>query len=191
MRGNPETFEAQEEEMMVKKVLIATDGSSHAGKAVQFGSDIAAKYGAEVVLVHVLLRDHLSENLRHMAEVEYQLAEGGKPLYEAIAAIPNARFPVANLVPKDAQTPERVLQAVAEHILAAAERTASEHGVSKISKQIEDGNPASRILEVASDVNADMIVIGSRGLSDMKALLLGSVSHKLSNMASVTCVTVR
>jgi nucleotide-binding universal stress UspA family protein len=191
MRGNLETFEAQEEEMMVKKVLIATDGSSHANKAIQFGSDIAAKYGAEVVLVHVLLRDHLSENLRHMAEVEYQVAEGGKPLYESIAAIPNARFPAANLVPKDAQTPERALQAVAEQILAAAERTAREHGVSKVSKQIEDGNPASRILEVANDVNADMIVTGARGLSDLKTLLLGSVSHKLSNMALVTCVTVR
>jgi nucleotide-binding universal stress UspA family protein len=191
MRDNPETFETQEEEMMAKIILIATDGSSHANKAVQFGSDIAAKYGAEVVLVHVLLRDHLSENLRHMAEVEYQVAEGRMPLYEAIAAIPDARFPAANLVPKDAQTPERALQAVAEQILTAAERTAREHGVSKISKQVEDGNPASRILEVAKDVNADMIITGARGLSDLKALLLGSVSHKLSNMASVTCVTVR
>ena len=177
--------------MMAKTILIATDGSSHANKAVQVGSDIAAKYGAEVVLVHVLLRDHLSENLRQMAEVEYQVAEGGMPLYEAIATIPDARFPMANLVPKDAQTPERVLQAVAEQVLAAAERTAREHGVSKISKQVEDGNPASRILEVAKDVNADMIITGARGLSDLKALLLGSVSHKLSNMAPVTCVTVR
>jgi nucleotide-binding universal stress UspA family protein len=75
MRDNPETFETQEEEMMAKTILIATDGSSHANKAVQVGSDIAAKYGAEVVLVHVLLRDHLSENLRQMAEVEYQVAE--------------------------------------------------------------------------------------------------------------------
>jgi nucleotide-binding universal stress UspA family protein len=171
MRDNPETFETQKEEMMAKTILIATDGSSHANKAVQVGSDIAAKYGAEVVLVHVLLRDHLSENLRQMAEVEYQVAEG--------------------LVPKDAQTPERVLQAVAEQVLAAAERTAREHGVSKISKQVEDGNPASRILEVAKDVNADMIITGARGLSDLKALLLGSVSHKLSNMSPVTCVTVR
>jgi len=177
--------------MEINKVLIATDGSSHANKAVQFGSDIAAKYGAEVVLVHVLLRDHLSENLRHMAEVEYQIAEGGKPLYEAIAAIPEARFPAAGLMPKDAQTAERALEAIAEHILTAAERIASERGVSKITRQIEDGNPASRILDVAEDVNADMIVMGSRGFSDLKGLLLGSISHKLSNMASMTCVTVR
>ncbi len=63
---------------MLKKVLIATDGSDHGTKAVAFGSDIAAKYEAEVVLVHVLLRDELSENLRHMAEVEHLTAEGGQ-----------------------------------------------------------------------------------------------------------------
>ena len=191
MWGNLETFEAQEGEMMVKKILIATDGSSHANKAVQFGSDIAAKYGAEVVLLHVLLRDHLSDSLRHMAEIEYQTAEGGKPLQEAIAAIPEGRFPTASLLPKDAQSPERVLHAVAEQVLSAAERTATEHGVAKISKQIEDGNAASRILEVAENVKADMIFSGARGLSDMKALMVGSVSHKLANMASVTCVMVR
>jgi nucleotide-binding universal stress UspA family protein len=175
----------------MKKVLIATDGSASATKAVAFGADLAAKYGAEVVLVHVLLRDHLSDNLRHMAEVEFQAAEGGRPLYEAIAAIPDARFPSAGLVPENAQTPERVLYAVADQVLANAERKVHEHGVKKVSRQIEDGKPAARILDVADDVQADMIVTGARGLSDLKALMVGSVSHKLSHLAKVTCVTVR
>jgi nucleotide-binding universal stress UspA family protein len=69
---------------MIKKVLIATDGSEHARKAVAVGSDIAATYGAEVVLVHVLLRDHLSEGLRHSAEVEYEAAEGGRTIHDAL-----------------------------------------------------------------------------------------------------------
>ena len=176
---------------MIKKVLIATDGSSHAKKAVELGSDIAAKYGAEIILVHVLLRGHLSDNLRHMVDVEYQAAEANRPLRDAIAAIPEARFPAAGLLPKDLETTERALQAVAENVLADAERIASERGVSKISTQIEDGDPASRILEVAQDANVDMIISGARGLSDLKALLVGSVSHKLTNMAPMTCVTVR
>lgn len=176
---------------MISKVLIATDGSGHAAKAVEFGADIAAKFGAEVVLVHVLLRGDLSEGLRRMAEVEYQAAEGGKPLHEAIAAIPEARFPAAGLVAKDAQTPDRALQAVADQVLAIAERTARERGAAKISKMIEDGDPAARILEVAEDVKADLIVTGARGLSGLKALMLGSVSQKLAHMAPVTCVSVR
>lgn len=176
---------------MIKRVLIATDGSSHAQRAVEVGSDIAAKYGAEVVLVHVLLHEQLSDSLRHMAEIEYQAAEGGMPLREAIAAIPEGRFPTASLLPRDAQTPDSILRAVAEQVLSAAERTATEHGVSKISKQIEDGNVASRILEVAANANADLVVTGARGLSGLKALMIGSVSHKVANMANVTCMTVR
>lgn len=176
---------------MVKKVLIATDGSDHARKAVEFGSDIAAKYDAEVVLVHVLLRDELSENLRHMAEVEYQAGEGGQPLSEAIAAIPEGRFPVTNLQPKTAQTPGAVLRAVADQILTDAERRAREHGVSRVSRQVEDGDPIKRILEVAKDAGADLIVTGARGLSDLKAMMVGSVSHKLSHLSPVTCITVR
>jgi len=36
-----------------------------------------------------------------------------------------------------------------------------------------------------------MIVMGSRGLSDFKGLLLGSISHKVSAQAECTCVTVK
>jgi nucleotide-binding universal stress UspA family protein len=176
---------------MIKKVVIATDGSGHARKAVEVGSDIAATYGAEVVLVHVLLRDHLSENLRHMAEVEYQVAEGGRTLRDALGEIPDGRFPVVNLLPRELKSRDDVLQAVAEEVLAEAERIAREHGVTKIVTEVEDGKPATRILQVAKDVKADMIVTGARGLSDLEALLVGSVSHKLAHMSPVTCVTVR
>lgn len=177
--------------MVIKKVLIATDGSEHARKAVEFGSDIAAKYGAEVVLVHVLLRDELSENLRHMAEVEYHAGETSTSLSEAIAMIPEGRFPAASLQPKSAQSPGAALRAVADQVLSEAEHRAQEHGVSKVSRQIEDGDPVKRILEVAKDTQADLIVTGTRGLSDFKALMAGSVSHKLMHLAPVTCIAVR
>lgn len=176
---------------MVQKVLIATDGSDHARKAVAFGADIASKYGAEVVLVHVMLRDDLSENLRHFAEVEYQTAEGGRPVSESIAMIPEGRFPVTNLQPKAAQSTDEVLRAVAEEVLDQAERIAKDHGASKVERIVEDGNPVKRILQVATDTGADLIVTGARGLSDVKALFIGSVSHKLSHLSPVTCISVR
>ena len=34
-------------------------------------------------------------------------------------------------------------------------------------------------------------MLGSRGLSDATALFLGSVSHKVANRASCTCITVK
>jgi len=175
---------------MIKKVLIATDGSSHAEKAVIFGSDIAAKYNAEVLLVHVLLRKEVSEELSRMVEVEYGMDV--HPLSKAIASVPEARFPTDIVFAKqDGTESGPVLRVLGERILKQAEKTAHDHGVDKVSTRIEDGNPVSRILEIAKAENIDLIVSGARGLSDLKALVVGSVSHKLSQLSPVTCITVR
>ena len=177
---------------MINKVLIATDGSEHATKAVALGADIASKYDAGVVLIHVLLRNELSENLRHAAEVEQLAAEGGQPLAKAIAAVPFAHYP-ANILFSESTgpTPDEVLRAVGEHVLNNAEEIAREHGVDTVMRRLEDGNPAKRILEAAYEEKADLVVTGARGLSDVASLLTGSVSHKVSHLAPVTCVTVR
>lgn len=176
---------------MLKTVLIATDGSSHAGKAVEFGADIAAKYGAELVLVHVLLRDHLSDALRHMLEVEYRAEDSQTPVSDIIAASPYGRFPLTHMIPKKTTDQNSALQAIADMVLTEAEVTARKKGVGKITKRIEDGHVAARILEVADNVQADIIVTGARGLSDFKALMVGSVSHRLANTAPMTCIAVR
>lgn len=176
---------------MVEKILIATDGSETATRAVELGADIAAKFAAPVVLVHVLLRDHLSEGLRHMAEVEYEAAEGGRSLFEAVSALPHARFPAADLLPEQAQTEDRVLRAVAEQVLDVAERAVRAHGMDRVECLMADGDPARRIVEAAEQTGADMLVIGARGLSDLKATMFGSVSHKVQHMSPVTVVSVR
>jgi nucleotide-binding universal stress UspA family protein len=36
-----------------------------------------------------------------------------------------------------------------------------------------------------------MIFLGSRGLGDIKGLLMGSVSHKVTQLAECTCVSVK
>jgi nucleotide-binding universal stress UspA family protein len=180
------------EDDMIKKVLIATDGSGHAQKAVTFGADLASKYDAEVVLLHVLLRGELSENLRHMAEVEHLFAEGGRRLREAFSSIPQGRWPLEIMIPSEGISSEgELLHAVGEQILDYAEDLAKERGASKIKKRIEDGNPVTRVLETLEAEDADLLVTGARGLSDLKALMVGSVSHKLSHMTPCTCISVR
>ena len=64
-------------------------------------------------------------------------------------------------------------------------------GVHDVNVAVLDGDPANRILEYAERESVDCIVIGSRGLSDVKGLLVGSVSHKVSNRARCTCITVK
>jgi len=40
-----------------------------------------------------------------------------------------------------------------------------------------EGNPAYMIVDFVKRTNSDLVVMGSRGLSDLKELFLGSVSH--------------
>jgi nucleotide-binding universal stress UspA family protein len=177
---------------MIKTMVIATDGSDHAEKAVAFGADIAGKYGARIVLVHTLLRHEISENLREIARVEHLAGEEGKQMAKAVAAIPEGRFPASITFEESAtKTPYRVLEAIGEQVLNRAESVAREHGCTNIDSRLEDGDPVKRILEAAEDEKADVIVCGSRGLSDFKGLITGSVSHKLSNLSPVTVVSVR
>ena len=173
---------------MMKRVLIATDGSMNAEKAVAMGADLAAKFDAEVVLLHVLLRDHLSDAMRHLAESEYHAAD--KPFADAIGQIPNARFPLVHLLPKDAASPADALRAAADQVLHRAETIAREHGATKIKTMTEDGRPAARISQVAEETGADLIVTGARGLSNLTAMVLGSVSQRLASTAPVSCLTV-
>lgn len=80
---------------------------------------------------------------------------------------------------------------IAKRVVEYAEKVVRSKGVTNVTTAIEDGDPVKRILEYAEKENADAIVMGARGLSDIEGLLLGSVSHKVANLADRTCVTVR
>jgi nucleotide-binding universal stress UspA family protein len=177
---------------MIKKVLIATDGSEHATKAVAFGADIAAKYGAELIILHILLRHELPRDLKRFAEVEHLSAGAGmrSPPIPISAPAPDLGS-YLNLANGDVGLTADILGKLGEKIVDRAEKTARDHGVEQIAKRIEDGKPVDQILEIAKSENVDLIVTGARGLSDLQALVCGSVSHKLSQLSPVTCLSVR
>lgn len=53
------------------------------------------------------------------------------------------------------------------------------------------GHVAKAIVETASDRGIDLIVMGSRGLSDVQGLFLGSVTHKVMQLADVPVLVDR
>jgi len=57
--------------------------------------------------------------------------------------------------------------------------------------EVAAGHVAKAIIETANANNIDLIVMGSRGLSDVQGLLLGSVTHKVIQMASVPVLVDR
>ncbi|KOP68314.1 universal stress protein [Bacillus sp. FJAT-18019] len=52
------------------------------------------------------------------------------------------------------------------------------------------GDPAHEILKYARDTDQQLIIIGSRGLSGIKEMMLGSVSHKVSQLSKCPVLIV-
>ncbi|KOR89365.1 universal stress protein [Paenibacillus solani] len=52
------------------------------------------------------------------------------------------------------------------------------------------GDPAHEILKYARDTEQQLIIIGSRGLSGIKEMMLGSVSHKVSQLSNCPVLIV-
>ncbi len=62
---------------------------------------------------------------------------------------------------------------------------------SDVAEFLETGKPASRIVEVAKNWSADLIVMGSHGRGKVQGLLLGSVSEGVLHHAPCPVLVVR
>ena len=173
---------------MIKNILCALDGSAHAEKALALAIEIAQKFDARLVIFHVLLRNLDAEEIRRFSEIE-----GLTP--ESVAEVKrlqnvDGRIEVGRAY--DAKTiPSSTLVEIGWQILNSARSDAEEKGVRNISMVLGDGDPAARVLACAKQEKVDCIVMGSRGLTDIQALLQGSVSRKVSNRADCTTIAVR
>ena len=76
---------------------------------------------------------------------------------------------------------------------AAVKRALAEAEVRGIEADYDilDGDPAERIVELARSRDADLIVIGSRGLGAIASVLLGSVSKRVLRDADRPVLVVR
>lgn len=148
---------------MVKSILVPTDGSGHARKAIELATDMALQYDAALHLLHVVSESTIPEDVLEYIKVE-----------------------------KIEKPPERVyLHKIGEGIVAAAEREAKGKGLNEVYAEVVQGDPAEIIINYAREKGVDMIVLGSRGLGQIRGVFLGSVSSKVCQVADCTCVTVK
>lgn len=175
---------------MFSKILLATDGSKHAQNALKIAIDLALKYDSELTIVHVLTHDHPSEEMEHMVEVEH-LDHAFKPTHvdDNVSRI-GATLATRGLS-RDGDKEARVITVIGEQILKAANRKAKEAGLRNVRTEIHGGDYANVILDVANKHKVDVIVMGRRGLSTLKGFVTGSVSHKVSQRAGCSVLTVK
>ena len=82
---------------------------------------------------------------------------------------------------------------VAKKMIADAVKTVEAAGI-RTTSQVNDvahGHAAKAIVDIAHERGVNLIVMGSRGLSDIQGLLLGSVTHKVMQLANIPVLVDR
>jgi nucleotide-binding universal stress UspA family protein len=77
-----------------------------------------------------------------------------------------------------------------DNTLSEAEAQLKEAGVD-VAVFARQGDPADAILDVAEEQDADLIVVGNKGMTGAKRFLLGSVPNKVSHHAPCSVMIIR
>ncbi len=169
---------------MFDNVVVATDGSGNAQRAVTIGAKLASACGAHLTIVHVAATDLSLEDAENTPELPPEIRNELKALREMVQGIE-----MSGIAPMPA--PQSAIEYIGNSVLDSAEKVAREGGAEDIACVLAYGSPAEEIVAEAEKVGSDLIVIGTRGLSEFGGLVMGSVSHKVIHLADCPCVTVK
>jgi nucleotide-binding universal stress UspA family protein len=142
---------------MYDKIVVGTDGSASATKAVEHAASLAAVTGAHL---HVAM---------------------ARPSIPALVA-PDMMIATADWTNATDQATQTALQSAADAAAAAGAGTVTNHQLS--------GDPADALLSLCDDIEADLLVIGSRGMQGARRFLLGSVSSRCAHHANRSVLIV-
>lgn len=175
----------------MKTILVPTDGSQAAEKALDLALDLAKQHDATVTLMHVLLRDKEPDELLRLPDV----AGAGDDVVvelERSAKYPAEALSATDLMSNTVKRPtsEAVLRLIGSYVLAQAHTRAVGQGVRTVVLDLVDGAPAVAIVAAAEAGGADTIVMGTRGLRQIEIFTFGSVSQEVCRTAPCTCVAV-
>ena len=146
------------------KILLATDGSEEAALAAKTATAIADLSGSGLDVVHV--EEYPPQLLASYAPFAYLDSEAIQTILE------------------EADNEAR-------HTLEEQVRHIEEAGGSVTESYLRQGRPDREIVELAEEIGAGLIVMGSRGLGGLKRALMGSVSDSVVRYAHCPVLVVR
>jgi nucleotide-binding universal stress UspA family protein len=145
---------------MFESILVPVDGSRHARCAIEAAVELAKCHGSSILLLHVIRDLSLPKEIMEMIRA---------------GEVTESRT--------------EILQNSAEIILENAQAMFDEAGIAEVQAEYVMGNPAAKIQEHAEAHQADLIVLGQRGLGPTEGLL-GGVARKLLNMTTISCLVI-
>jgi nucleotide-binding universal stress UspA family protein len=133
--------------------------------------------------------DTATEAVRQATELARQL--GAKVhVVSAYEPVPEARLrEERDQVPADMQWMVNPREDVDDTLNNAAQGI-QDAGV-EVETHAREGDPADAILDVAEEQEADLIVVGNKGMTGAKRFLLGSVPNKVSHHAPCSVMIIR
>jgi len=156
---------------MFKRILVPLDGSRTSAQALPYAVEIAKRFGAELMLVHVVEAATASSGGRAPAGVGTSSA-------------------VTEIAAEAAQAQDKRNMARAKRYLGDKLRSAVERGV-KGSVHVMTGTPARSILEFCKKEKVDLVVLTTSGKSGIKRAIWGSVADQLIRDPSVPELVIR
>ena len=145
---------------MFGSIVVGTDGSETAAKAVDAAVELAQLSGATLEIVSA-----------YEPVSSQRLREEARQAPEDLQWTINAREDV-------------------DATLREAEEEVEDTGV-EVRTFAREGDPADAILDVAEERDADLIVVGNKGMTGAKRFLLGSVPNKVSHHAPCSVLIIR
>ena len=156
---------------MFNKILVAIDHSTMSRKVFEAGLSLAQTTGASLMLLHVLSSE---EKIYPSPFIYYGRAS--EPIDESIVNLYQQHWQ------KLEQEGLELLQSLAEEATQAGVKTEWSQSL---------GYPGRNICESAQTWSADLILVGSRGLTGLKEMFLGSISNYVTHHAPCSVLIVR
>ncbi|MDZ7372719.1 MAG: universal stress protein [candidate division KSB1 bacterium] len=159
-----------------RKLLVAVDGSIWSRWATEWAIRVAQHCGAEVHALHVYAA--------RLHETRFQQMEPALPdTYQKEANLARLRRTHAALIGEG-------LQLIAQSYLREAERRARELGVA-FTPVLREGKHFVEILRYGKESQADLLVLGAKGLGGSERVPLGSVAERVLWAAECDLLIVR
>lgn len=149
---------------LIRKILFATDGSRHAEAAEQVLASLPVARQVPVRVVSVI-------------QVIRPLAVGIAPTMYSRVYAAQAEY-------------EAEARTARAEIAASSVTRLGSYGIDA-SAELRVGDPAGEVLAAADAFEADLIVVGSRGQTGLRRLVLGSVARRVLHHSSASVLVVR
>jgi nucleotide-binding universal stress UspA family protein len=155
---------------LFNRILVPFDGSEHSVKALETAVQIAKRFDSKITLVHV-----------------YSVNVAPIIVPEPTTLTPS-KIPV--MAPGEVTKMVDAAREMGRKLLSEGEGKTKSEGI-EVESVLKEGNTVQEIAKLAKECNSDLIVMGVKGVSKLRELLVGSVSEGVIKHAPCPVLVVK